>query len=136
MINAQKDISKYNLREQIGTGYVTYLFKLKDGRLCVCSDKEMKIFKYSNKTFFKQMSIPGLDGSITKIIQLKNDLVIFPTNNKDINLIKVFEEKYEVQHIIKLDKKIIIKFQKYIEFVELKDNKIAVLVYDFGNDKI
>ena len=136
MTNVQKDISKYNLIEQIGNDYVTYLFKLNDGRLCVCCGKEMKIFKYSNNTFFNQLSIPDLDGSITKIIQLKNDLVIFPTKDKDINLIKVFEDKYEVQHIIKLDKEIIKKMQKFIEFIELKDNKIAVLVYDFGDDKI
>jgi len=82
------------------------------------------------------LSIPGLNGSITKIIQLKNDLVIFPTTDKDINLIKVYEDKYEIQHIIKFDKKIVKQFQKYIEFVELKNNKIAVLVYDFIGDKI
>lgn len=136
MTKVQKEISKYNLIEQIGNDYVTYLFKLNDGRLCVCCHKEMKIFKYSNNTFFKQLSIPDLDGSITKIIQLKNDLVIFPTKDNDINLIKVFEDKYEVHHTIKLDKKIVKKIQKYIEFVELKDNKIAVLVYNFGDDKI
>jgi len=44
MTNVQKDISKYNLIKQIGSDYVTYLFKLKDGRLCVCCRKEMKIF--------------------------------------------------------------------------------------------
>lgn len=136
MENAHKDISKYDEIEQIGSNKVTYLFKLNDGTLCVCCGKEMKIFKYSNNTFIKQLSIPDLNSSIIKIIQLKNNLIIFPTKDKDINLIKAFEDNYKVQYVINLDKKIIKLFQKYIVFLELKDNKIAVLVQDFGNDKI
>jgi len=69
MTNIQKYISKYNQIKQIGSDYVTYLFKLNDGRLCVCCRKEMKIFKYLNNTFVKHISIPGLNSSITKIIK-------------------------------------------------------------------
>jgi hypothetical protein len=136
-INNNKNISQCSEIKKIETDSVTYLFKLNDGRLCVGTHaKKMHIFKYSDGTFINQITISNYTSSITKIIQLKNDLIIFPTKDGDINFIKILEDSYEIHYTIKLDKKIIKKFQNYISFIELKINQIAILVNDFGDDKI
>ena len=133
----QKDITQYKEYQKIKTDSVTYLFKLNDGRLCVGThQRKMYIFKYLNNTFIKQITIPNYTSSITKIIQLKNHLIICPTDDNNINFIKIFEDSYEIHYIIKINKKIVKIFQKYISFIELLNNHIAVLVNDFKNDKL
>ena len=138
MNKLKKDITQYKEIKKIETYSVTYLFKLNDGRICVTTNsKEMHIFTYINENFIKQITIPNYSYFIIKIIQLKNDLIIFPTINKDINLVKVFEESYKIQYSIKFNEKIFEKFQKYISFIELENtNQIAVLVSDFTKDKL
>ena len=110
---------------------VDYLFKLNDGRLCVTMiySKNMYIFKYINKTFELQFKIPDLKHN-NKLIQLKNGLVVFPTKDKNINLIKILEKSYKIKDTIMFDNK---KFEKSIifnTFLELINNQIAVLVSD------
>lgn len=137
MINYKKNISQFKEIQQIKTDSVTYLLKLKDGRLCVgTQEKKMHIFKYFNNTFTKQITIQNYTRFITKIIQLKNDLVIFPTDENNINLIKIFDNSYEIHYIIKLNKELIKNYQQFISFIELKNNNLAVLINDYGDDKI
>ena len=130
------NISQCNEIKRIKTDCVTYLFKMNDGRLCVGTHQnKMNIFKFSKDTFIKQLTIPNYTSFITKITQLKNDLILFPTKEGDINFIKVLEDSYEIHFIIKLDETIT-KYQQYISFIELKNNQIAVLVNDYCDNKI
>ena len=138
MNKTPKDISQFKEIKQINANSVTYLFKLNDERLCVCShERKMEIFKYVDNTFIQQLTIPNYTYLITKIIQIKkNNLITFPTDEGDINFVKILDDSYEIQYKIKKNNKIFKNFQKYISFIELTNSQIAVLVDDFDNHKI
>jgi hypothetical protein len=133
----EKKFDEYSEIKKIPSGLVTYLFKLKDNRLCVCTqDKNILIYKFENNNLIKQFSIPNYQSILSKITQLKNGLILFQTNNNEINFIEISEKTYEIKYKLKFDKNIVKNLQNIIKILELKDGRIAILINDYQNDKL
>ena len=136
-INIHKKFDEYSEIKRIPSGSVTYLFKLKDNRLCVCThEKKILIYKFENNDLIEQITIPNFKPFISKITQLNNGLILFLSNDNELNFIKLYDKYYEITYKLKFNKNIFKKFQKVIKILELKDEKIAILVDDFQNDKL
>ena len=137
MNNIQKNFNEYSELKKIPSDSVTYLFKLNDGRLCVCTDtKIIKIFKFENDDFKEQISIPNSSPYISKITQLKNGLILYKAENETLNFIKLSENSYEIKYKLQLNKEIFKDLQLIISIKELTDERIAILVNDFRKDKL
>ena len=137
MNNIQKNFNEYSELKKIPSDSVTYLFKLNDGRLCVCTNtKIIKIFKFENDDFKEQISIPNSSPYISKITQLKNGLIVYQTENITINFIQLSENSYEIKYKLQLNKEIFKGLQLIISIKELTDERIAILVNDFRKDKL
>ncbi len=135
--NFSKKFSDYTLKRKINAGSVTYLFKLKDGRLCVCThEKTLKIYKFEDNNFIEQIVINNYTDSISKIIQLKNGLIVYPSEEDNINMIELSENSYKIKQKIELNKQIFKKIQSIKKIIELKDERIVALINDFKHDKI
>ena len=135
--NFSKKFSDYSLKRKINAGSVTYLFKLKDGRLCVCThEKKLKIYKFEDNNFIEQIVINNYTHSISKIIQLKNGLIVYPSEEDNIIIIELSENSYKIKQKIELNKQIFKNIQSINKIIELKDERIVALINDFSRDKI
>ena len=135
--NIQKKFNEYSELKKIPSGSVTYLFKLNDGRLCVCShEKKIKIYKFENNDLIEQISIPKYENYISKITQLKNGLIVYQTENITINFIQLSENSYEIKYTLQLKNEIFHQHTNIISIKELSDEKIAILLKDYNNDKL
>ena len=79
---------------------------------------------------------PNYQSILSKITQLKNGLILFQTNNNEINFIEISEKTYEIKYKLKFDKNIVKNLQNIIKILELKDGRIAILINDYQNDKL
>ena len=135
--NIQKKFDEYSEIKKIPSSSVTYLFKLKDNRLCVCThEKKIIIYKLENFNLIEQISIPNYQSLISKITQLNNGLILFQTKDNELNFIELSEKTYEIKYNLKLNKNTFKNLQNVIKILELKDERIAILINDFQNDKL
>ncbi len=137
MNNIQKNFDAYSELKQIHSDSVTYLFKLNDGRLCVCTQVgKIKIFKFENNDLKEQVTIPDYGSLISKITQLKNGLIVYQNDDKTLNFVQLSENSYEIKYTLQLNKEIFKQLQNVTSIKELSDERIAILVNDFKNDKL
>ena len=98
-INIHKKFDEYSEIKRIPSGSVTYLFKLKDNRLCVCThEKKILIYKFENNDLIEQITIPNFQSLISKITQLNNGLILFQSNDNELNFIELYEKSYEIKY--------------------------------------
>jgi len=95
MGNKYTKLNKWNFKESI-----TYLSKLKDGRLSFCSsDGFLNIYK--NNSFELQISIKVHSNWINSFTQLFNEKIITCSGDKTIKIIKLINEnKYQIEQTL------------------------------------
>ena len=119
LININLNPFKYNFKIlDYHTDIITYIDKLKDGRLISCSaDNSLNIYK--NNTYELQLSIKEHSDWINSFTQLKDERIITCSGDNTMKIIKLIgEDKYKIDQILKGHDNDVCKI------IEIKENEL------------
>ena len=125
LININLNPFKYNFKIlDYHTDIITYIDKLKDGRLISCSaDNSLNIYK--NNTYELQLSIKEHSDWIFSFTQLKDERIITCSADKTMKIIKLIgEDKYKIDQILKGHDNDVCKI------IEIKENELISISRD------